>query len=127
MSGGKKCYPGSDVLINKYNIRDKELLEKFEIQKVFAKLLGLDVNPARIAYTYDAEHLINSGYSQMFAEDVFVQKNRVAGRPIEPLYEKSENRVTTILKKIYAYIDPAQETSDKIHHDIVDKPSYSDL
>ena len=28
------------TLINKYNIRDKELLEKFEIQKVFAKLLG---------------------------------------------------------------------------------------
>ena len=29
MSGGRNCYPGSDVLINKYNIRDKELLEKF--------------------------------------------------------------------------------------------------
>ena len=48
MSGGKNFYPGSDVLINKYNIRDKELLEKFEIQKVFAKLMGLDVKPARI-------------------------------------------------------------------------------
>lgn len=59
MSGGKSCYPDSDVLINKYNIRDKEILEKFEIQKVFAKLLGLDVNPARISYTYDVEHLIN--------------------------------------------------------------------
>ncbi len=59
MSGGKNCYPKSDVLINKYNIRDKELLEKFEIQKVFAKLLGLDVKPARISYTYDMEHLVN--------------------------------------------------------------------
>ena len=59
MSGGKNCYPDSDVLINKYNIRDKELLEKFEIQKVFAKLLGLDVKPTRIAYTYDVEHLVN--------------------------------------------------------------------
>ena len=59
MSGGKSCYPDSDVLINKYNIRDKEILEKFEIQKVFAKLLGLAVNPARISYTYDVEHLIN--------------------------------------------------------------------
>ena len=37
MSGGKNCYPESDVLINKYNIHDKELLEKFEIQKVFEK------------------------------------------------------------------------------------------
>ena len=59
MSGGKNCYPESDVLINKYNIRDKELLEKFEIQKVFAKLLGLDVKPTRIAYTYDVEHMVN--------------------------------------------------------------------
>lgn len=59
MSGGRNCYPESDVLINKYNIRDKELLEKFEIQKVFAKLLGLDVKPERISYTYDAEHLVN--------------------------------------------------------------------
>lgn len=59
MSGGRNCYPESDVLINKYNIRDKELLEKFEIQKVFVKLLGLDVNPVRISYSYDIEHLVN--------------------------------------------------------------------
>ena len=59
MSGGKNCYPESDVLINKYNIRDKELLEKFAIQKVFAKLLGLDVRPTRIAYTYDVDHMVN--------------------------------------------------------------------
>ena len=59
MKGGRNCYPESDVLINKYNIRDKELLEKFEIQKVFAKLLGLDVKPTRIAYTYDVEHMVS--------------------------------------------------------------------
>lgn len=59
MSGGRHCYPGSDVLVNKYNIKDKELLEKFEIQKVFAKLLGLDVNPTRIRYTYNVEHIVN--------------------------------------------------------------------
>lgn len=59
MGGGKYCYPGSDVLVNKYNIKDKELLEKFEIQKVFAKLLGLDVNPERIKYTYNVEHIVN--------------------------------------------------------------------
>ena len=59
MSGGRDCYPESDVLINKYNIRDKALLEKFEIQKVFAKLLGLDVKPARIAYTYDVKHMVS--------------------------------------------------------------------
>ena len=57
MSTENDCYPNSNVLINKYNIRDKKLLEKLEIQKVFVKLLGLDVNPARIPYTYDAMHL----------------------------------------------------------------------
>lgn len=59
MSGGRNCYPGSNVLINKYNIKDKELLEKFEIQKVFAKLLGLNVKPERIPYTFDINHLIS--------------------------------------------------------------------
>ena len=59
MGGGRNCYPDSDVLINKYNIRDKEMLEKFEIQKVFAKLLGLDVKSTRIGYTYDVEHIVN--------------------------------------------------------------------
>ena len=59
MSGGRNCYPESDVLINKYNIREKDLLEKFEIQKVFAKLLGLDVKPTRIAYTYDVKHVVS--------------------------------------------------------------------
>ena len=69
-------------------------------------LIGVLILPAKSAVTVeemtDTEHLINSGYSQMFAEDVFVQKNRLTGQPIEPLYEKSENRVTRILKTIYA-------------------------
>lgn len=59
MSGGKNCYPGSDVLINKYNIHDKELLEKLEIQKITVKLLGLDAFPERIKFKSDIEHLIS--------------------------------------------------------------------
>lgn len=58
MSGGRHCYPDSEVLVNKYNIRDKELLEKLEIQKVATKLLGLDISPERIEATLDIEHLI---------------------------------------------------------------------
>lgn len=58
MSGGKHCYPNSDVLINKYNIRDKELLQKLEIQKCCTKIVGLDIRPDRIPYTYDVEHLM---------------------------------------------------------------------
>ena len=59
--------------------------------------------------------------------DVFIQKNRNNAKPIEPLYEKSQNRFVRVLKQFYAYLDPVQETSDKIHHDIKDHPSYTDL
>ncbi|MBO5141354.1 MAG: Fic family protein [Peptococcaceae bacterium] len=58
MSGGRHCYPDSETLVNKYHIRDKELLEKLEIQKVGVKLLGLDVNLDRVSYTFDTEHLM---------------------------------------------------------------------
>lgn len=57
MNDIRYCYPGSDVLINKYKIHDKELLEKLEIQKVTVKLLGLDINPRRIKATFNAKHL----------------------------------------------------------------------
>ena len=57
MSNGKYCYPDSDVLINKYHIHDRQLLEKLEIQKVAVKLLGLDVHPQRIKATLDIAHL----------------------------------------------------------------------
>ena len=59
MSGGMNCYPGTDILINKYNIKDKDLLDKLEIQKVTVKLLSLDTNPTRIKYGYDINHLKN--------------------------------------------------------------------
>lgn len=75
----------------------------------------------------DAEYLINNGYSQSLSEDVFILKNRVNGKPIEPLYEKSQNKVVKCWKKLFSYVDPAQELPDKIHHDIKDAPSMSDL
>lgn len=57
MNGEKYCYPDSDVLINKYHIHDRQLLEKLEIQKVVVKLLGLDAQPQRIKATLDIAHL----------------------------------------------------------------------
>lgn len=77
--------------------------------------------------TTDAEFLINSGYSQVMAEDVFMLKNRSAGKPIEPLYEKSQNVFVRGWKKFYAYLDPAQDNEDRLHHDIKLSPSYTDL
>ena len=77
--------------------------------------------------TTDAEYLINSGYSQTMAEDVFMQKNRVVGNPIEPLYEKSGNKFVRAWKRFYSYLDPAQEIPDRLHHDIQLSPSNTDL
>ena len=77
--------------------------------------------------TTDAEYLINAGYSQVMAEDIFMQKNRVNGKPIEPLYEKSQNVFVRRWRKFYSYLDPSQESVDRIHHDIKLSPSTSDL
>jgi len=57
VSGGRHCYPGTNVLINKYSIHDGDILERLEIQKVAIKLLGLDVNPQKVKATFDIKHL----------------------------------------------------------------------
>ena len=77
--------------------------------------------------TTDAEYLINAGFSQVMAEDVFMQKNRANGKSIEPLYEKSQNKLVKICKKLYAYLDPSIDEPDRLHHDIKPSPSVSDL
>jgi hypothetical protein len=87
--------------------------------------------PARAAVTVeqatDAEYLINAGYSQATAEDVFMLKNRANGKPIEPLYENTDNKFVKYVKRFFAYVDPGRETEDRIHHDIKMSPSYTDL
>ena len=80
-----------------------------------------------VEQTTDAEYLINSGFSQAVAEDVFMQKNRANGETIEPLYEKSQNRFVRGWRKFYSYFDPAQDAVDRIHHDTKLAPHYSDL
>lgn len=80
-----------------------------------------------VEQTTDAEFIINNGYSEAMAEDIFMLKNRASGKPIEPLYEKSQNKLVRGWKKFYSYLDPAQEEEDKIHHDIHLSPHYQDL
>ena len=99
---------------------------------LYLAILGVLITiPANSAVTVeemtDAEYLINSGYSQLTAEDIFMQKNRANGKPIEPLYEKSQNKFVKACKKIYAYIDPSVDEVDRLHHDIKPSPSISDL
>ncbi len=115
MGGGRNCYPDSDVLINKYYIREKELLEKFEIQKVFAKLLGLDVKPTRIDYTYDMEHIV-SIHKYLFGdvyewagtfrkENLYKSERVLSGGSAEYAdYHEIEKRLKKLLQE-YANID----------------------
>ena len=94
-------------------------------------LLAIIVAPSFAGITIeqatDAEYLINSGFSQAVAEDVFMQKCRAKGETIEPLYEKSENKFLRGWRKFYSYFDPAQDAVDRIHHDTKLVPHYTDL
>lgn len=49
------CYPNSDVLVNKFNIRDEELLDKYERQLVAIRQAELIENPVK--GNLDFEHL----------------------------------------------------------------------
>lgn len=80
-----------------------------------------------VEQTTDAEYLINNGYSEATAEDVFVEKNRATGKPIEPLYNKNQNVVVRFIKGFFSYVDPGMDPNDRIHHDIKRSASYTDL
>ena len=80
-----------------------------------------------VEQTTDAEYLYNQGYSQMMSEDVFMQKNRVKGAPIEPLYERSQNVFVKAYRWFNGYVDPAYEQYDLLHHDIKRSNSFSSL
>ena len=100
---------------------------------IFGLVLGAFLTvPAMAAITTeeitDAEYLINSGFSEAFAEDVFMQKNRIAGKAVEPLYEKSQNKFVRFCRRFYAYLDPAQDNyEERLHHNIKLSPSATDL
>ncbi len=123
MSGGKNCYPGSDVLVNKYDIRDKELLEKFEIQKVVARLLGLDLKPTRISYTYDSTHLVTI-HKYLFGdiyewagtfrkENLYKSERVLSGGSAEYAdYREIESRLKFLLQE-YKGIDWVEEAKNR--------------
>lgn len=61
------CYPGTNILINKLDIRNNKLLEKAEKTLVLAKLYDLRQNP--INGKFDKKHLIDI-HKYMF-EDLY--------------------------------------------------------
>lgn len=52
----KYCYAKTNVLINKYNIKDKELLEELESESTNTKLLSLELRPDQIRNNLSIEH-----------------------------------------------------------------------
>ena len=61
------CYEGTDVLINKLDIKDNELLLKAENKIVLAKLFELRKN--KMIGNFDTEHLI--GIHKYLFEDIY--------------------------------------------------------
>ena len=78
-----------------------------------------------VEQTTEPDYIVNSGYSEATAEEIMMAKNRVNGKPSEPLYEK-HNKFVRFCRNIYGYLDPAQDTDERIHHDIHLSPNYRD-
>ena len=80
-----------------------------------------------VEQTTDPEFIINSGYSEAFAEEVNIAKQRANGKPNEPLYEKKRNKFVNFWKNFYGYLVPSYDTEERIHHDIHQSSSWRDL
>ena len=75
----------------------------------------------------EPDYVINNGYSEAMAEEVVIMKNRTAGKPAEPLYEKKHGKFVRFWRNVYGYLDPAQDTDERIHHDVHMSPNVRDL
>lgn len=73
----------------------------------------------------EPDYVINNGYSEAAAEEIQLLKNRVNGQPAEPVYEK-HNKFVRFWRNMYGYLDPAQDTDERIHHDIHMSPNFRD-
>ena len=80
-----------------------------------------------IEQSTEPDYLINSGYSEGLAEEVMISKCRVNSKPAEPLYE-NHNKFVRFWRNTWGYfIDSAQDTDERIHHDIHMSSSPKDL
>ena len=75
----------------------------------------------------EPDFVINNGYSEAMAEEMVIVKNRAAGKPAEPLYERKHGKFIRFCRNVYGYLDPAQDTDERIHHDIHMSPNARDL
>lgn len=92
---------------------------------VFASIqVNATVTPEQLT---EPDYVINNGYSEATAEEIMLIKNRVSGKPAEPIYERRHNKFVRFCRNVYGYLDPASDTDERIHHDIHMSPSVKDL
>ena len=75
----------------------------------------------------EPDYVINGGYSEATAEEIMLVKSRVNGQPSEPLAAQSHNKFVRFWRNVYGYLDPAQDTDERIHHNIHMSPNVRDL
>ena len=75
----------------------------------------------------EPDYVINNGYSEATAEEIMLIKNRTNGKPYEPISDKKHNKFVRFCRNVYGYIDPAQDTDERMHHDVHMSPSVKDL
>lgn len=125
ITGGRHCYPGTNVLINKYHIHDGDILEKLEIQKVAIKLLSLDLHPQKIKATFDIKHL-KSIHEYLFGDlyewvgefrhENFYKSERVlsGGSAEYANHEEIESKLKKLLSRYKRMDWPAADNIGKI-------------
>lgn len=90
--------------------------------------VAVQVNAATtVEQLTEPDFVINNGYSEAMAEEVAISKSRVHGKPSEPLYEKKHGRFIRFCRNVYGYLDPAQDTDERLHHNIHMSPNARDL
>lgn len=80
-----------------------------------------------VSQSTEPDFIINNGYSEATAEEVLLIKNRVNGKPAEPIYDRKRSKAARFWRNVYGYIDPASDTDERIHHDIHMSPNVRDL
>ena len=98
----KYCYENSNVLVNKLNIHDEKILQKYEAKITAAKLLSL--RHKGIIGNFDAKHL-NSIHSYLF-EDIYTFAGKFRNENIAKdnfrfaEYEYIEQELIKLLNKL---------------------------
>lgn len=75
MIESRYTYTGTDILINKGNIRNEKKLDEFETYKTTDRISELSENPTLIKRTFDSNHLLN--IHRYIFQDVYMDRSEM--------------------------------------------------